>query len=97
MPGLAETLRIAEAGESGTSHVVNVTDRNAADRLVFLCSRCTGQVEGVVNIAGIIYRFVPVAELSVDEMSRVMSVNFSGALNTPLAFLPELSVDPRQR
>lgn len=92
--GLAETLRIAGAGVAATSHVVDVTDRNAVDDLVQSVLDVHGHVDALVNIAGIIHRFVPVDELSASETARVMNVNFWGTVNTSLAFLPELKGRP---
>lgn len=92
--GLAETLRMAEAGASASSHMVDVTDRSAVDQLVQEVLSAHGHVDGVVNIAGIIHRFVTVNELSSDEMTRIMDVNFWGTVHTSLAFVPELKRRP---
>ena len=45
---------------------------------------------GLLNVAGIIQRFVPFAELEVDDIERVLQVNFWGVVATVRAFLPHL-------
>ena len=53
-----------------------------------------GQVDGLLNVAGIIQRFVKLQELEFDEIERVMNVNFWGVVNMTKAFLPELLARP---
>lgn len=45
-------------------------------------------VDGIINNAGIIQPFVKVADLTDQEINRVMAVNFYGTLNLVRAFLP---------
>jgi short-subunit dehydrogenase len=53
-----------------------------------------GQIDGIMNVAGIIQPFVKVNELDYDAIERVMNVNFYGTLYTVKAFLPELLKRP---
>ena len=53
-----------------------------------------GEVDALVNIAGIIHRFVPFLELTPEEAHRVLNVNFWGTVNTSRAFLPHLMERP---
>ena len=92
--GLAETAQLCPAQGTVSTHVVNVTDRAAVDGLVGQVSDVHGQVDGVVNIAGIIHRFAIFTELSADETDRIMSVNFGGTVNMCRAFLPILLERP---
>lgn len=92
--GLAETAQLSPAQGTVSTHVVNVTDRAAVDGLVGQVSDVHGQVDGVVNIAGIIHRFAIFTELSADETDRIMSVNFGGTVNMCRAFLPILLERP---
>ena len=92
--GLAETHRMAGADGALTTHVIDVTDRSAVDELVPVVLAAHGRIDALVNIAGIIHRFVLVDELSGAETARVMNVNFWGTVNTSLAFLPELKRRP---
>jgi short-subunit dehydrogenase len=53
-----------------------------------------GQVDGVLNIAGIIQRFVHVEDLSIEEIEKVMAVNFWGTLYMAKTFIPYLKARP---
>lgn len=93
--GLAETVRLAGAhGDRISTHVVNITDRTAVEKLPAAIIKQHGQVDGLLNIAGIIQKFVPVMQLEWDQIERVINVNLYGTLNTIKAFLPELVTRP---
>ena len=49
-----------------------------------------GCVDGLINNAGIIQPFEPVAQLSDQAMHRVLDVNLMGTINMTRAFLPVL-------
>ncbi len=92
---LVETERLSH-GMRGTvsKHVLNVTDRCAVAALPTEVIDLHGQVDGVVNIAGIIHRFAPFTELSESETDRIMDVNFDGTVNMCRVFLPILLERP---
>lgn len=93
--GLAETVELAKAPEGHlSSHVLNVADREAVLKLPGAVAEAHGQVDGVVNVAGIIQKFVKIADLSFEEIERVMDVNFWGVVNVTKAFLPVLLERP---
>ncbi len=92
---LAETAALAAAGERLSTHAVDVTDRMAVGTLPSQVVAAHGQVDGLLNVAGIIQQFVPFAELGYPEMERVLAVNLWGVLNTCHAFLPVLLERPR--
>lgn len=93
--GLAETVALAGSnGGSFSTHVVDITDRAQVDALPAAIIAAHGQVDGLLNVAGIIQRFVPVAELGFDQIERVINVNLYGTINTIKAFLPELVTRP---
>lgn len=93
--GLAETARLAGAAEGRvTQHVMSVSDRAAVEALPEQVVAAHGQVDGVLNIAGIIQRFVHVEELSIEEIERVMAVNFWGTLYMDKTFIPLLKERP---
>lgn len=77
-----------------TMHVVNITDRAAVAALPAAIIAEHGQVDGLLNIAGIIQKFVPVKDLSWEQIERVIDVNLYGVLNTTVAFLPHLIARP---
>lgn len=93
--GLQETANLAGSpGERFTSHPIDITDRGAVEALPEAVTEAHGQVDGLVNVAGIIHRFVPVAELEVTEIERVLAVNFWGTVYLTKAFLPALAARP---
>jgi short-subunit dehydrogenase len=53
-----------------------------------------GKADGLVNVAGIIQKFVKVVDLPLEEIEKVMNVNFYGVINTCQAFLPTLMSRP---
>ena len=93
--GLAETARLAAAPEGRlTTHVMSVADRAAVEALPEQVLAAHAQVDGILNIAGIIQRFVHVEELSIEEIEKVMGVNFWGTLYMDKTFIPLLKARP---
>jgi len=91
---LAETATLAGAGDRLSTHVVDLTDRAAVTALPAAVVERHGQVDGLLNVAGIIQQFVPFADLEYAEIERVLSVNLWGVLHTTKAFLPLLQDRP---
>ena len=93
---LVETVRLAGSavGERLSTHAVNVTDRAAVEGLMGAVAAEHGSLDGLLNVAGIIQPFVKVADLSFEDMQRVMDVNFWGVVNTTKAALPLLLTRP---
>jgi NAD(P)-dependent dehydrogenase (short-subunit alcohol dehydrogenase family) len=89
--GLAETVRLAgpHADELST-HVVNITDRQAVAALPAAIVAAHGQVDGLINCAGIIQPFVRFNDLEYEAIERIMNVNLWGQIHTLKAFLPHL-------
>jgi len=77
-----------------TTHVANITDRAAVEKLPKEVIAEQGSIDGIMNVAGIIQPFVKVNDLEFDAIERVMNVNFYGTLNMVKAFLPELLKRP---
>ena len=93
---LAETAALAGADADRLStHDGNVTDRASVEQLPQLVLDAHGQVDGLLNVAGIIQRFVHFTELEDSEIERVLSVNFWGVVNMIRAFLPHLLERPQ--
>lgn len=86
----------AEAASSSalSIHVINVTDRQAVAALFGDVTRLHGQVDGLINVAGIIHRFLPMDDLSLEECERVLDVNLWGTVNMCKTFLPALRRRP---
>lgn len=93
---LQETARLAGPRDTSLSlHPVDITDRTRVLALPAEVVERFDRVDGLVNVAGIIHRFAPVAELDFADLERVLAVNFWGTVNTTKAFLPLLSERPR--
>lgn len=92
---LSDTKELANGyGGRLSTHVANVTDRQAVAALLEKVTTTHGHVDGIVNVAGIIHRFVPVSDLSFEEFERVMNVNLWGTVNMCKTFLPALTKRP---
>lgn len=91
---LAETAALAGAGDRFTRHALDITDQDAVDLLPMQVSAQHGHVDGLLNVAGIIQEFVHFKQLDLDEMRKVMDVNFWGTVYTVKAFLPHLTARP---
>ncbi len=93
---LAGTVALAGPNTDRLStHQVNVTDADAVSALPQAVIDAHGAVDGLLNVAGIIQKFVPFAELQTSDMERVMNVNFWGPINMVRAFLPHLVKRPK--
>ncbi len=91
---LHATAQLAQAGERFSEHPVNITDRDAVAALPEAVRTAHGQIDGLVNVAGVIQKFVKIIDLPVEEIEKVLNVNFWGTMNTVKAFLPELVSRP---
>lgn len=91
LPQLLETKKICSADETNFLPLeVDISDRLAVLSLPDLVMKHFGQVDGIINNAGIIQPFVRVNELSFEAIERVMQVNFFGSVAVVKAFLPHL-------
>jgi len=92
---LAATAAIAPTrAKDLATFVLNVTDKEAVEALPAQAIERFGQVDGVINNAGIIQPFVKLADLDYGAIDRVMDVNFRGVLYMTKAFLPVLMARP---
>lgn len=92
--GLAETAATANAGERFSLHAVDITDRDAVVALPDAVRAAHDVIDGLVHVAGIVQRFVPVAELTFADIDRVLTVNLGGTVNMNKVFLDELLARP---
>ncbi len=93
--GLKETKELAgEYSASLSTHVVNITDKDAIEALPDQIITQHGAVDGIINNAGIIQPFIKVNELDYDKIKLVMDVNFYGTLYMIKSFLPHLLLRP---
>ena len=88
---LQETSKLAgdKIGNLST-HLVDITDKAAVEKLPAIIIACHGAVDGIINNAGIIQPFVRINQLDFTAIERVMNVNFYGSLFMIKTFLPYL-------
>lgn len=91
--GMQETASLA--GDSNVSiHVTNIADRAKVESLPESVLQIHGAVDGIINNAGIIQKFIPVNNLDYASIERIMNINFYGTLYMTKAFLPYLLKRP---
>ncbi len=78
-------------GNASTSiHVLSIADQAAVNALPEKVIAAHGQVDAIINNAGIIQPFVDVIDLDFNVIDRVMNINFMGTVYMTKAFLPHL-------
>lgn len=77
-----------------STHVLNITDRDAVQAIPEAVIQAHGSVDGLINNAGIIQKFVKVNDLEYKDIDRVFDVNFWGMVYVTKAFLPYLLKRP---
>lgn len=92
--GLTGTADLAAAGERLSLHVADISDRDGTRALVDEVVAAHGTVDGLLNNAGIVQPFVPVAEITDTAIRHVIEVNLMGPINMVTAFLPTLLTRP---
>lgn len=92
---LERTAAQAGAGQRLSLHAADLTDREVVAALPAAVKAAHGQVDGVVNVAGIIQRFVPVADLTFADIDKVIDVNLKGTVNVNKVFLDDLLARPQ--
>jgi len=92
---LAELKKnVGDKADRISTHVANISDKAAVEKLPKEVISAQGNIDGIMNVAGIIQPFVRVNDLEYDAIERVMNVNFFGTLYMVKAFLPELLKRP---
>jgi len=92
---LNETKTLAGSNANRLSlHVVNITDKSAVEALPQQIINAHGQIDGIINNAGIIQPFVKVNDLDYASIERVVNINFYGLLYITKSFLPHLLKRP---
>ncbi|MGB4713628.1 MAG: SDR family oxidoreductase, partial [Pontimonas sp.] len=92
---LEDTTALAGSDSSRlATFPLDITDRKAVLALPEKVKKSLGEVDGLINVAGIIQPFVRINDLDFDDIDRVMNVNFHGPLNLIKAFLPGLISRP---
>lgn len=92
---LAETAKLAGVQARNLSiHLLNITNREAVEKFPDEVISIHGQVDGLINNAGIIQPFVKVNDLDYVTIDRVMNVDFYGTLYMTKAFMPHFIKRP---
>lgn len=87
---LRETAALVDNTSRLSTHVINITDRSAVEALPMQVTAHHGQIDGLINNAGIIQPFKRIIDLDYPSIERVMNVNFWGMLYMTKSFLPVL-------
>lgn len=91
---LSETATLGSAAEHFSEHAVDLADRDRVGELPAEIEALHGPIDGLINVAGIIQRFVPIAELSIEDIEKVIDVNVWGTININKVFLDVLLARP---
>ena len=91
---LKETVKLAGNSKRLYTYAVDISDREAGFAFAETIIAEHGKVDGIINNAGIIQPFIPLNELEMDRIDRVMNINFYGTLYMVKAFLPHLMKRP---
>ncbi|MFP3883366.1 MAG: SDR family NAD(P)-dependent oxidoreductase [Actinomycetota bacterium] len=91
---LDETVGLADSGDGLSTHVLDITDRDATAELPGKVIAEHGAVDGVMNVAGIIQPFVRLNDLDYEAIERVINVNLYGTIHVVKALLPHLLERP---
>jgi len=93
--GMQETVEMAGSKKENIATLkADITDREMVKGLEEKAVEAFGQVDGIINNAGIIQKFERVNDMDFKDIDRVMDINFNGTLNMTKAFLPYLLTRP---
>lgn len=86
--------RAGQDNDNLTTHHLDVTDNPAVQHFASLVIKESGPVDAIINCAGVIQPFVKIDQLELEDIDRVMDINFYGTLYMVKAFLPHLLERP---
>ena len=93
--GLERTAELSGINSSHlTKHIMDITDRDAVSELPDKVIADHGQIDGLINNAGIIQPFIKINDLDFETIEWVMNTNFYGAVAMTKAFIPHLLKRP---
>jgi short-subunit dehydrogenase len=84
----------AVAGEWLSTHVADVSDRKRVHELPEEVIAEHGQVDAIINCAGVIQPFIDFADLSYELIERMINVNLWSQIHMIKAFFPRLKARP---
>lgn len=86
----AISKRVGTKADHLSTHPLDITNKTKVQQLPAAVMKEHGEIDGLINCAGIVQPFVTVNELDYAAVERVMGVNFYGTLYMTKAFLPHL-------
>lgn len=94
--GLKETASmLAKKGATFETHILDIRDANAFQRIADQCVEQYGGVDILINNAGVLSRNVSFLEMDLDHQRFVFEVNFWGMVHGVRAFVPHLAKRPQ--
>ena len=92
---MQETSQLAgNKKDAFASMIIDITDRNAIANSVDKAVAIFGQVDGIINNAGIIQPFKKLIDTDFSIMTKVVEINFGGTMYMIKAYLPHLLTRP---
>lgn len=92
---LADTVALAAHMHTNIStHMANVANLADVSALPSAVIAAHQQVDGLINVAGVIHKFKKVADLDYADIERVFQINFFGSVYMVKEFLPHLRQRP---
>lgn len=83
-------ISIGKKAKNLSTYKIDITDREAVERLPKRIIKTLGKIDGIINVAGIIQPFVAINDIEYEAVERVMNTNFFGTLHVIKSFLPLL-------
>jgi NAD(P)-dependent dehydrogenase (short-subunit alcohol dehydrogenase family) len=91
---LEETARQAGAEDRLSLHAVDVSGQDAVSRAFAEIVSAHGHIDGLLNVADFTHESVPLVDLDLADIEKVMAGNFWGVVYTTKAALPHLLTRP---
>lgn len=92
---LAETVTLSGKSNNLKTYELNVTDLEKVEKVKDEILKDFKQIDGLLHVAGIIQPFVKVLDLTMEQIKKVIDVNFYGTVNMNQTFLPEILKAPK--
>ncbi len=94
LEALNETVKLANNNDRLFVAKLDISNRDQVNSFAEKVIEEHGKIDVIINNAGIIQPFIPLNELPMDRIDRVMDINFYGTLYMVKAFLPHLLKRP---
>ncbi|MFZ2539372.1 SDR family NAD(P)-dependent oxidoreductase [Trichococcus shcherbakoviae] len=92
--GLRETFTISGKNQNMSIHITDIAELEQVEALLQDVLVEHGQIDVLINNAGIIQPFLNVDEIGKEKIDQIINVNLHGTLNMVRVFLPELKKRP---